>query len=70
MGSTSVAAARAWGVTWLARFHVRLRRWLLPKLHHRICPMNKYEYIRMVELFQHRHPYVCCNGRSGGCLCP
>lgn len=61
---------RTWGATWLGRLHVRLRRWLLPKLHHRICPMNKYEHIRMVELFHHRHPLTRHNGHTGGCLCP
>lgn len=66
MGSST----KTWRATWLARLHIRLRRWLLPKLHHNICPMNSYEYVRMVELFRHRHPYIHCNGCAGGCLCP
>lgn len=63
------SSVKLWGATWLARLHVRIRRWLLPKLHHNICPMRSYEYIRMVELFQHRHPCVY-GGRSSWCLCP
>lgn len=72
MRAKGVAVARAWGATWLARLHVRLRRWLLPKLHCSICPLNKYEYIRMVELFHHRKPYTrdALWGVSSRCMCP
>lgn len=54
-----------WKTTWLARLHVRLRRWLLPRLHHPTCPLSRYEYIRMVELFHHRKPYP--HDYSRGC---
>ena len=61
-----------WKTTWLARLHVRFRKWLLPRLHHPICPLHRYEFIRMLELFHHRKPHTrsALWGMEAHCFCP